>query len=387
MHIVYVNYHGSRSNSAVHIFHLANELVRRGARCTVCVPQDEDFGEIGPANFASIPFSDAGSIAADSSQPTIVHAWTPREVVRKIVERLSGRIGCPYIVHLEDNEDVLLSESLCVPSAKLLRMSETDLDRLVPEHLSHPRRAREFIAKAAGLSCLVDRLLEFKPADRPGCVVWPGYDPERTWQQSKDPDLAAQLGIGPGQSVLAYTGNVHAANRREVASLYIAVAILNRRGLPTRLIRTGTDYQNPLEPEIAPAIRPYAIEMGRVPRDDLPRLLALSDVLVQPGRVDEFNAYRFPSKLPEFLASGKPVVLPNTNIGLHLRDGEQCLLLQSGWATEIADKVESLLRDKERAAKIGRQGREFARTHLQWTHAAERMETLYKQALAGGLRP
>ena len=42
---------------------------------------------------------------------------------------------------------------------------------------------------------------------------------------------------------------------------------------------------------------------GFVPKARLPRLLALADVLVQPGRAGAFNDYRLPSKLPEFLAA------------------------------------------------------------------------------------
>jgi hypothetical protein len=47
-------------------------------------------------------------------------------------------------------------------------------------------------------------------------------------------------------------------------------------------------------------------------------LLALADLLVQPGKPDAFNDYRFPSKLPEFLSVGRPVILPDTNIAKHM---------------------------------------------------------------------
>lgn len=52
---------------------------------------------------------------------------------------------------------------------------------------------------------------------------------------------------------------------------------------------------------------------------------------------------RFPSKLPMFLASGRPVVLPDTNVGTELEDGYNCLKLKSGSASEIVEKVEELI--------------------------------------------
>ena len=52
-----------------------------------------------------------------------------------------------------------------------------------------------------------------------------------------------------------------------------------------------------------------------------PQLLVAADILVQPdGSPGPFNDYRFPSKLPDFFASGRPVVLPKTNIGLYLSE-------------------------------------------------------------------
>ena len=44
------------------------------------------------------------------------------------------------------------------------------------------------------------------------------------------------------------------------------------------------------------------LDLGFVSRDRLWDLLAAADVFVQPGGPSPFNDYRFPSKLPDFLA-------------------------------------------------------------------------------------
>jgi glycosyltransferase involved in cell wall biosynthesis len=110
----------------------------------------------------------------------------------------------------------------------------------------------------------------------------------------------------------------------------------------------------------------------------VPELLAAADVLVQPGRSDAFNDYRFPSKLPEFLASGRPVVLPRTNIGLHLEDGVEALLLERGGADEIAEKVAFLAVDPELRAMLGERGREFAFRELRWSKNVSAVVDLYR---------
>ena len=89
---------------------------------------------------------------------------------------------------------------------------------------------------------------------------------------------------------------------------------------------------------------------------EVPGYLALADAYVQPGAPDEFNRYRLPSKLPEFLSMGRPVILPACNLGNELVDGEEALLLREGSALEIAARIENLLDAPERRPPPWRPG-------------------------------
>jgi len=220
--------------------------------------------------------------------------------------------------------------------------------------------------------------LEFKPVSIPGLVWWPAYDEELSWGMECDQDLRQSLGIGREEYVVTYTGNLHLANAAEIRSLYLAVALVNRRGLKLRLVRTGEDYAA-LTDHAGDLLRANLIELGLRPRTDLPRLLSIADVLVQPGRADEFNIYRFPSKLPEFLASRRAVILPKCNIGYHLEHGRNAIILREGNALEIACALEQLLPDAARRKSLGMEGAAFAAKHLRWNIAAGRLIDFYEQ--------
>src|SRR5262249_10575292 len=157
---------------------------------------------------------------------------------------------------------------------------------------------------------------------------------------------------------------------------YLAVGALNRRGIPTTLVRLGQDRVDPLSFELS-WIRRNVVDLGVRPHVEIPRYLALADVLVQPGRSDQFNDYRFPSKLPEFLAMGKPVVLPATNIGLHLKDNDECMLLKDGSALEIAAALERVFDDPSLSRRLGVGGRRFAEEHLSWPKSATKLLDFY----------
>lgn len=388
MNVAFVNYHDFASNSAVHIFNLANELVEMGIGCAVAVPDDPATVElIGAPRFQALDFSDArrGALRfADDGPPTLVHAWTPRELVRELTEELSSRYGCPYVVHLEDNEDVITADSLGLTLQQLHAAPPDELGASIPSTLAHPLRMRAFLAGAAGMTVIIDRLLEFQPHGVPAEIIWPAFEPGLFTADPPEPELRRELGIAEGESVLVYAGNAHTSNAAELRSLYLAIGALNRAGRPLKLVRLGRDYVRFVERELK-SIEQHVIRVPLQPRSEVPRYMRLADVLVQSGRPDGFNDYRFPSKLPEFLATGRPVVLPATNIGRFLEDGEECVLLRRGDALEIAEVVGRLLDDPELRARLAKGARAFAERNFSWVASARKLRRFYDRVL--GLVP
>jgi glycosyltransferase involved in cell wall biosynthesis len=287
----------------------------------------------------------------DGLGPSIVHAFTPRQSVRE----LTLELGVPYLVHLEDNESIVLA------AVRGDRGTAAQDD---------------FVLAAEGVTAVVDRLLEALPASVPGHVVWPGYDESLDVPGRPPAEIRRDLGFVPDEALLAYTGNVHRANVEEVSALYRAVVQLRAEGVRVRLAKTG--WNGVRLPRVGSAL----LDLGWVRRDRVLELIRAADVLVQPGAPGPFDDYRFPSKLPDYLASGNPVVLPRTNVGLALADGHEALLLDRGDAAEIAAAVRRLLADDTLGTHVGEGGRAFARRSLRWERAGAVVEAAYEAALA-----
>jgi len=379
MHALFVSHHHLDSNSGIHIFNLANHLVDLGVKCTVCVPNGKETAEVlGTRKFDIEDFKYLQNHIG--GQVDLIHAWTPREQVRIMTDKLVEASGAPYIVHMEDNEEAILQSSLGVSISDLLLLPDSLLNSLIPDHLSHPVRYKEFLKRARGVTMVMDTLQVFSPDNDAREVIWPGYEDGLQWHRPPDEALRQHLHIDPGEYVVVYTGNVHNANQQEVFSLYLAVGLLNRRGVRTRLVRTGTDYVRLYDGSLK-MLDQFCISLGHLPRTHLPALLSIADVLVQPGKADAFNIYRFPSKLPEYLASGKPVLLPTVNLGRFLKDDEEAILLEQGNALEITQKLETLFFDSVRRERIGRSGRLFAEENLRWSQSAKRLFDFYNRLL------
>lgn len=353
-----------------------------GANCVVCVPyQKELTSSVGEALFNTIEYSDLiGNKGARNFD--LIHAWTPREAVRKFTYDLVSHHQCRIVIHLEDNEEYLIESLLGFSVNTLRRLPNFILDLIVPSGISHPRRYRDFLDKADGITVVTESLKEFCPSRIPLQVLWAGYQGELNWASPLDLDYKRKLGIADTDFVLVYTGNVHVANRTEVSDLYKAIEIVNVSGLPLKLVRTGLNYSNLSGKNLDTIRKKYCIELGHVPRKNLPKLLSIADILVQPGVTGRFNDYRFPSKLPEYLASGKPVILPKTNIGLILKDREECLLLDGGNDSDIAEKIKTLLSDARLRNRVGVGGRLFAERNLRWDRIAEHLHDFYKKLLS-----
>ena len=185
--------------------------------------------------------------------------------------------------------------------------------------------------------------------------------------------LLRAAGVSGSARVVVYPGNAHRANVGEMAELYRAVRQLRESGRDVVLLKTGVD-----DPEAAATLDDVAaaagvIALGQTPRPLLVDLLKCADLFVQPGAPGPFNDYRLPSKLPEFMAVGRPIVLPRTNVGLRLRHGVDAMLLETGAAEEIAAHAGAILADPVLAERLAANVRRFATRTYDWDRQGDKL--------------
>jgi glycosyltransferase involved in cell wall biosynthesis len=381
MNVLFVLYDELDCNSASHVDGVARELCARGTDCTVAVPAGTGGRDrFTPHPYRVVNFADAlagGVRFANGRGPDLVHYWNPREINRKFHARLSALHSFQTVIHLEDNEDHI---ARCMLGSEAYALAERGAyPGQYPDAFSHPRRARQFMAQASGFSLLIGALAEKIPPGVPHAVFWPATDPATFHPRPRNDALRGELGIGSDECVIVYHGNLHGANFHEVRSLYLGVALLNRRGVRTRLIRMGTDYV-PHPPEYREWVKEFCLELGFVvDRERFVDLLTTADVFVQPGTSDPFNDYRFPSKVPEFFALGRPVILPKANVGLTTRHLIDAYVLAEANGPNICAAVAHIWGDPELRERLARGGRAFAKANFSWRRSVDAIERLYER--------
>jgi glycosyltransferase involved in cell wall biosynthesis len=394
MNIVFVNYYDFRSQSGMHIFHLSNALAKLGVAVAVCSYGDRaTVARYGKPKFAShdmrlLPAQLAELLKCKPGE-TLIHCWTPREIARIYSENLARALKAPVVVHMEDNEDAVTSEMLkryttedCKPGTQ--KYEELWLSGKPLFGYSHPRRCREFFARCNGYTCIIESLLDFKPASVPGLTFWPSCEQEVfDLPAESSPEDKIRWGLDPQSIVLFYPGNAHLLNAEEITHLYSAVALLRRMRLPVQIIKFGHYIMDVQALVFDPlGLRDVLVDLtDRITPAEIPQVMRAADFLVQPGEENPFNHYRFPCKLPLFLASGRPVLLPPSNLGQYLTSGENCLILPGKEAEIIATSIKYLISNPQKAKAIGLAGRDFAGAHFSWDKSATKLKQFYTAIL------
>jgi glycosyltransferase involved in cell wall biosynthesis len=384
LNILFANYGDFATNSLNHIAGFANELSRRGHSCIVAVPRNPDsVRTLDEPLFIPWTFEEVLTIPnhfPDSLPADIIHAWTPRECVRRFVEAYEQTHAVPVLVHLEDNEEHLLESYYRVSFEELRKSIPLEDNPIWTAGMSHPNRYRSFLNLADGATLITPSLGDFLSPETPRIRLNPPVDLDFFSPRPTDPVLRDSLGLGPEDKVIIYHGSVTSANRGDLRKLFLAVSLLNRDGIPTRVIRTG--FSDPdFERLFGYDLLNFAIDLGYIERSKLPGLLALADVLVQPGTDDRFNRYRLPSKIPEFLASGKPVIIPRTNIGLELTHEVEVLLLERGDPVEIAENCKRIFTDPTLAVRLSKNAHTAARDRFDSRKATDTLFEFYQWTL------
>lgn len=379
--ILMVSHSDFPANSAIHVHHFANELIKQGFDCVVAVPHNKSSIASIKDNLYKVTqydeIEEIESLFNNQQPPDLVHGWTPREHVRIYCNALSAKYQFKLIVHLEDSEESVIQRFLNLSLDEILGENEG----LIPYNLSHPRKYQEFLNTADGVTVIIDSLNEFIAESLPTVTLFPGVDTDKFFPRQKNQALINKLQIPVNATILSYTGNVHLANQDEVRCLYLAVGKRNLQGKPTILIRTGIDNNLQILQDDDLWIKQYVIELGWVELEMIPDILALADILVQPGESDDFNDYRFPSKIPEFLAMGKPIIVPKTNIAHHLQHLENAFILPIVDQETLPEAIDFLRNNPEIAEKIAKGGLKFAHNNLNWFNSTQKLINFYQQPL------
>lgn len=386
MRILFVLYGGLSTNTFGPLSLFAKHLNQMGHECAIAIPDASTDISTDDSGYIIISYKDVfvrdGQIFRNGATADIIHACTPRIIVFEFIKEYMNMWPTPLAIYLEDNEKWISQNYLAMSDEELMAIDDLELYRKLPSVLSHPFDYKYFISLADSIILIQEKISSEVPSYIPAYVIpWgvdldlfhPNVEPSIKWRD--------KFLIKPNEKIIVYHGGLNGFTRPAMIDLSRAVILLNEAGVNCKLIRSGVNPINFWD-ELSSDADKYIFEAGVVDKVELPGILALADVFVQPGRIDPFEDLRLPSKLPEFLSMGRPVILPNVNIANLFIDGTDVILLKNGDPQEIADACLSIFESSSKSIMLGKNARIFSEKFFDIKIQALHLETAYIKTIA-----
>ncbi len=211
--------------------------------------------------------------------------------------------------------------------------------------------------------------------DRPIFVVPNGVDTAKFTPEIDSNELKSRLGI-KDEIVITFLGSF-----RKWHGVHQIPEIAKRFGSDVKFLLIGSGE---LFEEIKGLKTDNMILLGSIANhDEIPKYLALSDILIAPFDHEYFKTHGFwwnPVKLFEYASSGKPVVSYDFEEVRKIVSGGG-LLAEPGNIDDFVGKLKYLVDNESEREKIGKEGRRIALEGYDWSERAKEVIDVYKHVL------
>ena len=197
-------------------------------------------------------------------------------------------------------------------------------------------------------------------------------------------------GLNPDHLVCGIVGNLAWNPRHEYCyglELVESLCHVTREDVSVLIVGDG-DGRAILEKRIPEHLRHRVVMTGRLPQDEIPRVLHAMDIGLIPQTLDGLGSYRLTTKLPEYLAAGLPVAMSPV-------PGFYDYVYPAGWALPARHPADSLfhrefarwldLLDRTEVREKASQARAMAEKHFSYKEIADRFHVFIEELLHEGL--
>jgi glycosyltransferase involved in cell wall biosynthesis len=194
-------------------------------------------------------------------------------------------------------------------------------------------------------------------------------------------DFRSTMGFSKGDQVLLFSGWLY-----EFCGLDFvmnAMKPLVSRFPRIKLVICG---EGPLLPSLSSMREQLGLQdqvriLGRRPYAEMPHIVAAADICINPYLPTVASNFAFPSKITEYMASGKPVVasdLPGTRSLLH--EGSGVILIHP---SQFSSSIRDLLLNCDRTPELGRVARKYCEENFSLESIAKQFEQVLNDVLDG----
>jgi len=292
-----------------------------------------------------------------SIEPDLIVADSIEAGVVASIAALAKRV--PLVFDFRDNYSFLHRRDYGYRNLGAVRLLERLLPRLADQVIAVDDLRRRFCLEAG---VKTDRLR----------LISNGADSDLFRPGAKDLGLLAEWGLA-GRRVILYSGKVNRSF--DLQNVIEAMQEVVRRHPDASLVVVGdgTVLHHLQDLSASLDLAKHVVFAGYRPYGEIPRLILASDICVYPLRsVAALSIF-------EYMACGKPVIVPNADYDLSLPEG-CCLAVQKS-PDGFAEGITRILGDPTLGSRLGTRAREVVEQRFNWDQLALAYEAALNDAV------
>jgi len=186
----------------------------------------------------------------------------------------------------------------------------------------------------------------------------------------------------PIQKTIVYTGTYY-ERKDGIITILNAFAKLNESYPDYKLLLTGSpkrskDYKKILESIRKNRLKKHIVFTGYLSEEALQNVLISSTMLILAKPANRQNLYNFPTKLGEYLISGRPVITTKIGVVGEIFENNKNIIYAENSVQDISDKMQFVIRHQDLADKVGEMGRKYAIENFNYLKHSRQMSNYFK---------
>jgi glycosyltransferase involved in cell wall biosynthesis len=187
-----------------------------------------------------------------------------------------------------------------------------------------------------------------------------------------------RLGLPENASIAVHTGQA------PYDAVYLARSFIElaKTNPGTLLVLAGGSFPTLTRALGQAGLSQQLVQLGMLDPDNFASVMACADVLLLPYTNRAVNRFRYPNKLGDYLAAGRPIVTNRTGDLGRLVAEEQVALIAEDTPESFAKAMKQLFDNESLREELGRRGRKLAESKLDWGFFAAGLERFYEETVA-----
>lgn len=200
-------------------------------------------------------------------------------------------------------------------------------------------------------------------------IVPNGVDPERFTPSISGESVRESFGIGEHEIVVSFVGSFGPWHGAETFAMTIPIVLSKNKRIRYLFVGSGARLESVKKIVFESGMAEKVLFAGLVDRQNMPKYLAASDILVSPQvpNPDGTPFFGSPTKLFEYMSMGKAIVASDLDqIGALLTHKEDAVLVPPGDENKLAEAILSLADNPDLRERLGNQARKTAMSKYSW---------------------